>query len=99
MPCPWIVRTFPRRSTPTLFPERVCTERDSAGLRPAPGLSFVAPGRAAAFVAPCPLFTFEAPRRPLFAAVAPPCPLFAAVPPCPAVAVFVPGRPPLLLVV
>jgi hypothetical protein len=83
------VRTFPRRSTPTLFPERVVTDRDSAGLRPAPGLSFVAPGRAAAFVAPCPLFTFEAP----------PCPLFAVVPPCPAVAVFVPGRPPVLLLV
>lgn len=89
MPCPWIVRTFPRRSTPTLFPECVCTECDSAGLRPAPGLSFVAPGRAAAFVAPRPLFTFEAPPRPLFA-VAPPRPPFA---------VFVPGRPPALLLV
>lgn len=64
-----MVRTLPRLSSPTLLPDLVCTERDTAGERPAPAPKLC--GAAAPLCAPA---VPVAPRAPAFPAVAPRAP-------------------------
>src|SRR5580700_9720168 len=87
MPWPWMVRTFPRLSSPTLFPDLVCTVCDTAGARPAP-----APKLCGATAPPCTAAVPAVPPRAPMDVFVAPRPVVVVVP-CTPVAPVVPRAP------